>query len=149
MMQRSRGFGLITAIFLLVVLAGLGAAIVNVFNTQQSSSSLDEQGDRALQAARAGIEWGLYVQMQPSAASCFSATSFKMPASTVTPPVTSVLAPFTVTVVCTAASTPVGSIVRRQIRATACNQPAGSGAGTCPNPNASADYVQRMVQVEF
>ena len=137
--RRRGGFGLITAIFLLVVLGGLGAAIASLFVSGQQSASLDIQGERAYQAARAGLEWGLFVQLQPPAAACFATTSFKMPAS-------SVLAAFTVTVVCTQAPA-VAGIVRRQLKATACNQP--SGGGSCPNPNVSADYVQRVVQAEY
>jgi MSHA biogenesis protein MshP len=53
-----RGFSLITAIFLLVVLAGLGTVMVTFFGAQQQSSALDALGSRAYQAARAGIEWG-------------------------------------------------------------------------------------------
>ena len=43
---RSRGVGLVTAIFLLVVIAGLAVAMVTVFTTQQTSSALDVQGTR-------------------------------------------------------------------------------------------------------
>jgi len=50
------GFLLVTAIFLLVVLAALGAFILTISGTQQTSSALDVQGARAYQAARAGIE---------------------------------------------------------------------------------------------
>ena len=46
------GAGLVTAIFLLVVLAGLGVAAVTLFNAQQASSSLDQEGAKAYQAAR-------------------------------------------------------------------------------------------------
>ena len=58
--NRVRGFALVSAIFILVVLAALGAFIVNISTSQQIGSALDVQGVRAYQAARAGIEWGLY-----------------------------------------------------------------------------------------
>jgi len=54
------GFLLVTAIFLLVVLAALGAFILTISGTQQTSSALDVQGARAYQAARAGIDWASY-----------------------------------------------------------------------------------------
>ena len=54
------GFSLITAIFLLVILASLSAFIVTVSGVQQTSSALDVQGSRAYQAAHAGIEWASY-----------------------------------------------------------------------------------------
>jgi Tfp pilus assembly protein PilX len=58
--RRQQGFSLVTAIFLLVVLAGLGAVMATFFTNQQQSSALDVMGSRAYQAARAGIEWAVY-----------------------------------------------------------------------------------------
>ena len=55
-----RGFSLIAAIFLLVVIAALGAFAVTLSTIQQESAALDVLGSRAYQAARAGIEWGEY-----------------------------------------------------------------------------------------
>jgi MSHA biogenesis protein MshP len=55
-----RGFSLISAIFLLVVLAGLGAAMVSFSTMQNQSLALDVMGSRAYQAANAGIEWAAY-----------------------------------------------------------------------------------------
>ena len=57
-LRRQYGFSLPAAIFLLVVLALMGAVIVTVTGLQQSSQQLDVLGARAYQAARAGIEWG-------------------------------------------------------------------------------------------
>lgn len=54
-----RGFAALAAIFLLVVLAGLGAFMLTFSNTQQLTSAQDVQGSRAYWAARAGLEWGL------------------------------------------------------------------------------------------
>ena len=47
------------AVFVLVLLAGLGAFLVTFSNTQQVNSAQDLQGSRAYWAARAGIEWAL------------------------------------------------------------------------------------------
>jgi MSHA biogenesis protein MshP len=55
-----RGFSLVTAIFLVVVLTVLGAMMVTFFAAQQQSSAIDTLGSRAYQAARAGIEWGAF-----------------------------------------------------------------------------------------
>ena len=57
---RQSGFALVTAIFILVVLAGLGAAMVSISTTQHTTVAMDIQSARAQQAARAGIEWGAY-----------------------------------------------------------------------------------------
>ena len=129
-----RGFGIVTAVFLLVVLAGLGAAIVNLGTVQHTVSALDLQGARAYQAARAGIEWGLYRQLRLN--TCQPSTSFVVqPAG------------FTVTVRCTLTTGP-GTLQRYQLVATACNQPVN---GLCSAASASnnTDYVQRMLQAEF
>lgn len=55
-----RGFSLISAIFLLVVLAGLGAAMVSFSTAQNQSQAMDVLGSRAYQAANAGIEWAAF-----------------------------------------------------------------------------------------
>ncbi|NMM37560.1 MAG: hypothetical protein HHJ09_08600 [Glaciimonas sp.] len=60
-----RGFALVSAIFLLVVLAALGAFMVTLSTVQNVTSTQDLQGSRAYQAARAGIEWGAYQVRTP------------------------------------------------------------------------------------
>lgn len=55
-----RGFAIISAIFLIVVLAALGAFMVTFSTTQHITSAQDVQGSRAYHAARVGIEWGAY-----------------------------------------------------------------------------------------
>jgi MSHA biogenesis protein MshP len=138
--RRDAGVGLVTAIFLLVVLAGLGVALVSIFSSQQASSSLDEQGARALQAARAGIEWGLYQKMEMN--NCPAASTFALPAG-------STLSGFSVTVTCTTLQfTADPDLNRYLITAVACNQPK-SGTNGCPNPSNSPDYVQRQLEVQI
>lgn len=58
--QRQRGFSLITAIFLLVVLLSLATLMMTFFAAQQQSSALDVLRARAYQVSRAGIEWGTF-----------------------------------------------------------------------------------------
>lgn len=150
-LRRAAGVGMVTAIFLLVALAGLAVAMVSLTTTQQNSAALDEQGARAYQAARTGLEWALWVRLQgpgstaattPSltpgiALACPGTYSFPLPQG-------STLSAFTVTVVCTA---PTGVGQRMQIQSTAC-APA-SAANACPNPAPGADYVQRQLQAEL
>ncbi len=62
----SRGFAIVSAIFLIVVLAALGVGIVVFSKAQQASSAYDVQGSRAYQAARAGLEWALYRRDSPA-----------------------------------------------------------------------------------
>jgi len=54
------GFTLITALFLLIVVALLSVYLVTFRNVQQSTVVYAQQGARAMQAAHAGIEWGIY-----------------------------------------------------------------------------------------
>lgn len=57
--KHQRGFSIIAAIFLLVVLAALGAFMVTFSNTQHLTSAQDIQGSRAYWAARAGTSWAI------------------------------------------------------------------------------------------
>ena len=59
-LKREQGFVLPTAIFLLVVMATLAAVMVRISVAGQTMAVQDVQNVRALQAARVGIEAGLY-----------------------------------------------------------------------------------------
>lgn len=135
------GFALVNAIFLLLLMAALAALVANFSASQHAGSAMDVQGSQAYQAARSGIEWGVYRQLVDHA--CAATTSFVPAAPT--------LSSFTVTVRCssvvlngtdhTGAAT---SITVFQITANACNQPAG---GNCPGAAGGAHYVERELQV--
>src|SRR5450759_1269849 len=120
----NRGFSLISAIFLLVVIAALGTFAVTLSTIQQQSAALDVQGARAYQAARAGIEWGAYQALQNN--SCTGGT----------PVMPNTLAGFSVTVTCsTVAPSEAGTTVNMyQIISTA-------KQGTSPN------YIERQMSV--
>ena len=96
-----RGFALGTAIFLLLVLAALGAAMLTFSSAQHAGSAMDVQGARALQAARAGIEWGAYQALRGAGCTGGSLT----------------LGDFSVTV--TASATTSGALTACQITSTA------------------------------
>ncbi|MEA3543879.1 MAG: pilus assembly protein MshP [Thermodesulfobacteriota bacterium] len=53
-----KGFTLVQAIFILVVLALLGTAMMRLIGVQSSTSVFALQGARAYHAARSGLEWG-------------------------------------------------------------------------------------------
>ncbi len=151
--KRPSGFSVVAAIFLLVVLAVLSVIIASVTGIQQASSQLDILGVRAYQAARAGVEWGAHRVLDPNKTlnplSCTPAVMPTCPAaSTNLTGLAGSLAPFTVTVGCTASPpTTEGnrSIAVFTLTATACNQP--TGGGVCPNPAPTInDYVDRQVQ---
>lgn len=61
-----RGFLLPAAIFLIVILAGLGAYALNITSVQQTTATQDIQAVRAYHIARAGAELGAYYLMQTS-----------------------------------------------------------------------------------
>lgn len=54
-----RGFAAIAAIFIVLILAALGAFMVGFSNSQQINSTQDLQGSQAYWAARGALEWGL------------------------------------------------------------------------------------------
>ena len=59
LLQFQQGFAAVAAIFLVVILAALGAFMLTFSNTQQLTSVQDLQGSRAYWAARAGLEWAV------------------------------------------------------------------------------------------
>lgn len=136
LLRLQRGFTAITAIFILVVLTALGAFIVSVSTGQQIGSGLDVQGVRVYEAARSGIEWGLYQQLRNG--SCAASTSFVPAAST--------LSAYTVTVNCTATAGTSGGPATYEVRSWACNQPS---AGVCPNTSPGSRYIERRLDVTF
>jgi MSHA biogenesis protein MshP len=56
--SRQRGFSLVAAIFLLVVLAGLGAYAVRLNTLQQQGVTAALRGAQAFEAASTGAAWG-------------------------------------------------------------------------------------------
>lgn len=154
---RQHGFTMVSAIFLLIVLAVLGAAIANISLMQHAESALDIQGSRAYQAARAGIEWGVYqVESTPAynfgqgGANPITRACPASPSSFQFPGAASALAGLTVTVTCIAIPYPpspaVPSVVVFQIRSTACNQPAPGG---CPGNGGGTFYIERQLTVKL
>ncbi len=96
------GFSIVSALFILVVLAALAAGLVHVSVMQHASAALDLQGVRAYQAARAGLEWGVYRILDPE-----GTPSATLPACWGAPEALSLaqdLAPFAVSVTCTGPS---------------------------------------------
>jgi MSHA biogenesis protein MshP len=125
--MKQRGFSLIMAIFLIVVLGGIAMFIGRVSTMQHQSSALDEEGAMAYQAARAGIEWGVYQAVVNSSCST-SITSFTLPLTVSAAPQRTVN--YTVAVTCspthkTEGITPIDVY---QITATANNAATGNFA---------------------
>lgn len=160
-LESVRGFAIVSAIFILVVLAALGAFIVNISTSQQIGSALDVQGVQAYQAARAGVDWGMF-QVQSTAAYNFSygpgpgAVGTANPNTRACPasptsfaPAAPTLAGFTVTVVCVATADASGAPTIFTIQSTACTQP-NAAEPRCPNiTNPGNLYVERRLEVAF
>jgi MSHA biogenesis protein MshP len=137
-LERQRGFSIATAIFLVVILSALGAAILLVSTMQHTSSAMDIKGTRAYQAAQAGVEWGMYQILDPNNTvsgpaalpTCFSSTALTLAAS---------LSDFTTTVSCTASTATTEG--NRNLQAYTIVAVAKSGtAGT-------ASYIERQITV--
>lgn len=58
--EKSRGFTLISALFVLVVVSALGVYMVSLGSGQQLSTALSVRSAQAMYAAQSGIEWVLY-----------------------------------------------------------------------------------------
>src|SRR5690606_25922050 len=72
--SKQHGFGLVAAMFLIIVIAGAIAAMRRIAATQTATSSLALQQARAYQAARAGLEWGIAKALSDK--DCFPDTIF-------------------------------------------------------------------------
>lgn len=128
--NRQSGFSIVAAIFLIVVLAALGAFALTVSGLNQGSSALDLQGARAYQGARTGIEWGAYQVLQNTAgayATACNAATYAAPTSQTLSGLAGTLSPFSVTVTCGSSSYTEGAatVVVYKILSTAT---AGGGA---------------------
>jgi MSHA biogenesis protein MshP len=60
------GFSLPVAIFVIVVLALLGIAMVTIGAMERATATAAAQGARAYHAARSGIEWGVFETVAPA-----------------------------------------------------------------------------------
>lgn len=130
--ERQYGFAIVSAIFILVVLAALGGFVATVATTQHIGSALDVMGARAYQAARAGTEWGIYRAV--TASSCDPSVDI------------GTVDGMTVTVSCNVAAAgdtrEAGLVSIYSIKAVACNVPTGT---TCPGAVATSNYVERSL----
>jgi MSHA biogenesis protein MshP len=69
---RSAGMALISAIFLIVVLIGVGVAMMNLSNAEHDTASKAILAAKAYYGAKAGVDWG--IQQAFAAGSCVGST---------------------------------------------------------------------------
>ena len=129
-MSTARGFALVPALFLIVVLAALGAAAIRIGNGEQQTVTMALQQVRALAAARAGIEWGAYNALVNH--NCAPSTTLNLSEAALTG--------FTVAVTCAATSYTSNSVTRY-----AWVLVSNSSSGTYGQPS----YVHRVLSSTF
>lgn len=144
-LPRQRGFSLVSAMFLLIILALLGVAMMAISGAQHNSQALDVNGSRAYQAGEAGLEWGMMQVLDPSGTNanlslatpqppaCFAATTVAM---------ASVFSAFTTNVTCSVVTTTEGN---RQIAVYTLTSTATSGAGSTAVERQVTATVSRCV----
>ena len=123
-----RGFSLVAAVFIIVVLAILGLMMVTIGGMERATADAAAQGARAYYAARAGIEWGAFQAV--TTGSCPASASFSLPVPG--------LNGFTVAVNCTATA--------HRERSATYNVYAINSTATFRNFG-TADYISRTLRV--
>jgi len=130
-----KGFSLVSAIFVIVILSLIGTYIVSISALTGASGSLAIQGVKAFYAAKSGLEWGIY-KVAPSAVSGGSAP-YNCPASPTTLTLTQGgLAGFSAVVTCTQSAFTEGGVTYNVFQL--------SSTGQFATP-ASADYASRQL----
>ena len=124
-----RGFALVPALFLVVVLGALALVAIRVGTGQQHTVTMGLLQARALAAARAGVEWGAY---RARNGSCAAGTTLNLTEAA--------LNGFTVTVGCSATTFANGAATSHSY---VINASAISGSYGQP------DYVRRVVSSTF
>lgn len=136
-LRRARGIALIFAVFMIVTLAALGVYLVTVSTGQTRAVAQDELAVRAFQAARAGIDFGVFQVLRNN--SCpvpVTPINFAAPG----------LANFRAQVTCTqvANETEGADTVRVfHIISLACNNTGGCPAASPP----PSTYVERELEI--
>jgi MSHA biogenesis protein MshP len=137
----TRGFTMVSMLFILVALAALGAALASLSQRQHLGSAGELAAAKSYQAAFAGLEWGSHQILRAGGVpACFAARNIALPDQ---------LAGYTVTVTCT--RTPSSGTVADgdqtlafyTVVATGCNIPS---AGSCPNSGTTEPtYAERQL----
>ena len=133
-LNKHSGFSLITAIFLLVVVAGLVGAMINLRIGQQSTIVMGVQGARALQAAKSALEYGIFQALNAGTCNATDTITFSVAEPA--------LEDFSVTLNCSLSVHREGvtDVNFYQLTATATNGSYSLGG------NANPDYVSRTIR---
>lgn len=131
-----RGAALVTAIFLLVAFAALGAYMLTVGGVSQATTDRALLGARAYAGAKGGLEWGLHRAVYNDAAACAEAPSVTT-TSYSHPSADSGLSDVAVTVTCTYSTRTIGGYTVRVSYLTST-----ATYGVLGNP----DYAERKLE---
>lgn len=96
--RQERGFALVAAIFIVVVLALLGIMMVTIGGMQRATATTAVRGTQAYYAARSGVEWAIWGAINNKDAVCGAAPS--TPTTNTFTLAVNGLNGYTVTVVC-------------------------------------------------
>ncbi|MSQ67976.1 MAG: hypothetical protein EXR83_07250 [Gammaproteobacteria bacterium] len=124
------GFALVSAVFLVVIVALMAGYAVSIGTSQQADATLSLLGDRAEFAAQSGLEWAV-ARVATDSACPLAGTSFSATGSG--------LDNFTLAVSCTSTSVTEGSITYPVYALTVT---ASRGV------QSTEDYVQRVVTAQ-
>ena len=133
--NKQQGFSLITAIFLLVVLASLMAYMVSLAVVQHSTLARAVQGARAMQAARSGLDYAAYRALQSGICPASETLNFGSDEDA--------LKAFRVTLECSSSTHVEATDTLQFYRITALAESGSYASGGMANP----DYVSRRLRL--
>lgn len=139
--MRQKGFSSVLLIAIIVLLAGMTTFALRFVTSSQGGSTMRYQAQRVQRAADAAMEWQRYRLRNFGAAGCQASTSFNMPFSMGSVPVT-VTCQRTPAAMHTEAAPSSKNYYTYVLSATACFPSAG---GTCPNLAVPSGYVAKQV----
>ena len=82
LLTAQKGFSLITAIFIVVIVASIAVFMVSIGQVQQQTTALSLLGQRGLSAAGSGLEWGIRRVIQDGVAGLNCTTPPTAPGAT-------------------------------------------------------------------
>lgn len=143
----TRGLGALAAIFILVMLSALAAAVIRLGWSSQTGIAQDITSAKALRAANAGVEWGLHQVFKGGWTGCAgTSTTIDLRADT----------GMLVTVNCSSKVfnegqiDPGGVVANRTVRVYAIEAIACNGSASCPDNSRATGlgYVERRRLVQ-
>lgn len=135
-----RGFSLVSAIFLLLILAALGIFMLSIYTSQRTIANQDVRGVLAYQAAKAGIEAATFAILTPENAAVVNSIFNGCTAGMAVPTFGGALSGFNVTIDCQLTTQTEGENTIRVYQITS----TGS-SGTAP----SSDFVERQISASI